>query len=75
MSTDEKPLLTIPETADYLGIGKTLAWQLVARGVLPSVRLGRLVRVPRTRLEAWLAAEASTALVAKHRVLRRDTAR
>jgi len=40
-------LLNIAEVAAYLGIGRSLAYALVARHELPSVRLGRLVRVPR----------------------------
>ncbi len=67
----DRPLLTVPEAADYLGIGKTLAWQLVQQGILPSVRLGRLVRVPRARLDAWLASDHAGAMLTKHRALRR----
>ena len=67
----DRPLLTIPETAAYLGIGKTLTWQLVQQGVLPSVRLGRLVRVPRARLDAWLASEDAAVALTRHRTLRR----
>lgn len=39
------PLLTIKEAARELGIGSTYCWQLTARGQLPVVRLGRLVRI------------------------------
>jgi excisionase family DNA binding protein len=49
-------LLRVDEAADLLGIGTTLAYELVGRGVLPHVRLGRAVRVPRAALEAWIAA-------------------
>ncbi len=54
----ERLLLTIPEAAALLGIGKTLCWLLVQQGELPSVRLGRLVRIPRGELEAWITARA-----------------
>lgn len=57
--TSERVLLTIPEAAEWLGIGKTLCWQLVARGEIPSVRLGRLVRVHRGALEEWLRAQSA----------------
>lgn len=53
---EDKVLLTVPETARALGIGTTLAYELVARGVLPHIRLGRALRVPRAALEAWIAA-------------------
>ncbi len=52
--TNERLLLTVEEAAKRLGIGRTLAWQLVRDGQLPSVRLGRLVRVPVRGLEDWL---------------------
>ncbi len=55
---EAKLLLTIPEAAELLGIGKTLAWSLVQQGELPSVRLGRLVRIPRVELEAWVVGQA-----------------
>ncbi len=51
-------LLTIPETCELLGIKKTLCWSLIQQGVIPSIRLGRLVRVPRAQLEAWIATQA-----------------
>ena len=47
-------LLTVREAAKFLRIGRNLAYELVARGEIPSVRLGRVIRVPRTALEQWL---------------------
>lgn len=45
-------LLRVEEAAAYLGIGKGLAYELTKRGELPSVRLGRLVRIKRDGLQA-----------------------
>lgn len=53
-ATDERLLLTVEEAARRLGIGRSLAWRLVRSGELPSVRLGRLVRVPERKLQVWL---------------------
>ena len=53
-TTGERLLLTVEEAARRLGIGRTLAWRLVRSGELPSVRLGRLVRVPERNLQVWL---------------------
>ena len=58
-TTNERLLLTVEEAARRLGIGKTLAWELVWDGVLPSVRLGRCVRVPLRALEEWIAETAT----------------
>lgn len=54
-TTDERLLLTVEEAARRLGIGRTLAWQLVRQGELPVVRLGRCVRVPCQALQEWIA--------------------
>lgn len=53
-----KMLLTVEEAARRLGIGRSLAWRLVQEGEIPSVRLGRLVRVPMSQLEEWLQAQS-----------------
>lgn len=58
-TTDERMLLTVEETAKTLGIGRTLAWKLVQQGDLPSIRLGRLVRVPQRELEDWIHEHSS----------------
>jgi len=42
---DEKRLLRVDEAATRLGIGKTKTWELVNRGELRSVRIGRSVRI------------------------------
>ena len=43
--------LTVEEAADMLGISRTLAYELVTRGRLPHLRLGRCIVVPRKALE------------------------
>lgn len=46
-------LFTVEEAARKLGIGKTLAWQLVGAGELESVRIGRLRRVHTDAIAAY----------------------
>jgi excisionase family DNA binding protein len=46
---------TVAEAARCLGISRTLAYELVARGELPSVRLGRRLVIPRRALERIVA--------------------
>jgi len=58
---DDQLLLTVPEVAKVLRIGRNLAYELVARGEIPCVRLGRMIRVPRSSLERWLEREAGPA--------------
>lgn len=47
-------LLSVAEAAAWLKIGRGLAYEMVRRGDLASVRLGRLVRVPRAALASIL---------------------
>jgi|TARA_B100000315_G_C14426133_1_gene517919 excisionase family DNA binding protein len=42
----------VPEAASYLGISKSLAYELVRTGKLPAVRLGRRWLIPRASLDA-----------------------
>jgi excisionase family DNA binding protein len=51
----EKLLLRPGEVADALGIGRSIAYRLLKSGEIPSVRVGRSVRVPAETLRAWLA--------------------
>ena len=55
---DSSLLLTVSEAARVLRISRNLAYELVARGELPAVRLGRIIRVPRFGLESWITRQA-----------------
>src|SRR5437899_1841151 len=46
-------LLDSRQVAYLLGIGRTKAFELIRRGELPVVRIGRCVRVSRAALELW----------------------
>ena len=51
----ERPLVyTVTQTASLLGISRTHAYELIARGDLKHVRLGRRIVVPRNTLELLL---------------------
>ena len=50
----ERLALSVEEAGALLGISRDLAYDLVGRGELPSVRLGRRLVVPRRALEAAL---------------------
>ncbi|NTW28884.1 MAG: helix-turn-helix domain-containing protein [Coriobacteriia bacterium] len=47
-------LLTVNEVAALLRIGRGKAYTLVRTGALPSVTLGRSLRVPKAALERFL---------------------
>jgi excisionase family DNA binding protein len=54
MQSDSRLVLSVTEAAAALGISRAHAYELVARGELPSLRLGRRIVVPRRGLERLL---------------------
>lgn len=63
--TNESLVYTIEETAEVLGIGRTLAFRLASEGSIPIVRVGKnrgRILVPKKALLEWL--DANTVMVA-----------
>ena len=57
---DDLPVvLTIPETAKVLRIGRNLAYEAARRGELPTVRIGGRLLIPRAGLIDMLKATCS----------------
>jgi excisionase family DNA binding protein len=50
----ERLVFTVEEAAYLLNISRALAYDLVARGEIPSIRLGRRIAIPRRQLEILL---------------------
>jgi len=50
----EDGLLTVDEAARFLRISRAKAYGMAQTGELPTVRMGRSVRIRRDRLAAWL---------------------
>ena len=62
MRVDDLPLLlTVDEAAEVLRIGRNGAYAAVANGGIPSVRIGRTIRIPRDALAALIGVDASAA--------------
>jgi excisionase family DNA binding protein len=57
-NTNGSGLLTVEEAALVLRIGRNMCYELVRQGQIPHVRLGRLIRVPRSGLESWVARQS-----------------
>jgi excisionase family DNA binding protein len=53
--SERKLALTYREAAQALGVSERKVWELVDKGQLKAVRIGRSVRIRRTDLEAFLA--------------------
>lgn len=52
----DRQVLTVDELAYLLGISRGFAYELVARGALPAIRLGRRIVIPRVAMEELLGA-------------------
>jgi excisionase family DNA binding protein len=50
----QQQFLKVPEVAEELRIARSRAYELVACGSIPAVKIGRSVRVSRKELERWL---------------------
>jgi excisionase family DNA binding protein len=63
----ERLLLRPSETAEAIGVSRSRAYELIARGEIPSIRIGGSVRVPLDGLRQWIArqAEQTEALVSR----------
>ena len=48
-------LLTVPELAIELRIGRNAAYKMVRNGLIRSVKIGKAIRVPRKALEDFLS--------------------
>lgn len=54
MDEQQHEYLKVPEVAEMLRIARSRAYELVADEKIPSVRIGRSIRVSRRELEKWL---------------------
>ena len=52
--SDDRLTYTVDEVARMLGISRGLAYEMVNRGELPSIRLGRRVLIPCRAFDRWL---------------------
>lgn len=59
-------VLTVEESGELLGISRALAYDLVRRGTIPSLRLGRRIVVPRHALSVLLGLDSIDNLPADH---------
>ncbi len=54
------PMLHIAEAARLLNISRSHCYRLAAAGVLPTVRLGSSIRIPRQQLVEWISAQVTS---------------
>lgn len=54
----EKIALNVTETAEVLGVSRTVVYQLMHRDDFPSFKIGKRTLVPKAALEAWVNKQA-----------------
>lgn len=54
-------MFRVSEAASALSISRAKAYELIAAGRLPSVRVGGCIRVPVSALRAWIEAQLAQA--------------
>lgn len=59
VTDQEATALTVEQIAKLLQISRTHAYALVHQRGFPSVRLGRVIRVPRAALDRWIEQQAA----------------
>jgi excisionase family DNA binding protein len=60
MESEHPDVLTLRELASYLRVSLRTAYQLVADGDVPAVKIGGQWRIPRAALERQLAGAGKT---------------
>jgi excisionase family DNA binding protein len=56
----DKLTVRVATAAELLDISRAKAYQLVAQGTLPSIRIGRSLRIPVTALSDWVKHQSAT---------------
>jgi len=52
--TNQVRTVSVPEAGRWLGIGRNASYEAARRGDIPTIRIGRLLRVPVVALERKL---------------------
>ncbi len=61
----DRLLLRPQEAAELLGVGRSKVYALLAAGELPSIKVGRSVRVPAEALKLWVSNQTSQSRTGK----------
>lgn len=60
---DEPVVLTVQQGAAMLQVSENHLYSLIAQGVVPAIRFGKLIRIPRWGLLQYIAAASGAPLV------------
>lgn len=59
--TEMPVLLKVKQVDEFYGIPRSTLYEMLARGELKVVRLGRAIRIPRSDLDMWIADRRTSA--------------
>jgi excisionase family DNA binding protein len=59
----ERKVFTVPEAGAQLGLGRNASYDAAKRGDIPTIKLGKLLRVPKLAFERMLDASSKIAQV------------
>jgi excisionase family DNA binding protein len=54
-SVPSPAFLTVDQVAQRLYVGRSTAYNMINAGEIPSIRFGRLIRIPLSALDAYLS--------------------
>jgi excisionase family DNA binding protein len=60
--SERREFLRPAQVAPQLGVTTSRVYQLIAAGVIPAIRVGGAIRVPRAAWEEWLRGRSEQAL-------------
>jgi excisionase family DNA binding protein len=50
----EQTVLRVEDAVRILGVSRWMVYEMIRRHELPVLRVGRLIRIPKHALEAWI---------------------
>ncbi len=72
---NDKEVLRPADVAPLLGISTGRLYQMIRAGIIPAVRIGRALRIPRAAWESWLEEQRKRAVAAAQQARRRGRQR
>ncbi len=57
----ERKVLTVPEAGEQLGLSRNSAYEAARRGDIPTIRIGKLLLVPKAAFDRLLSGDGKAA--------------
>lgn len=51
---NERLSYTVDETSKVLGLGRVATYKAISEGVIPHIKIGKRILIPRAALDRWL---------------------